>query len=296
MRGKRFSVLKIALLIVAASVLGSMAYAIATFPDFNALKNRTPRESAIMRLRDEQARSRGQKPRRFQIVVPLQAISPNLRHAVLMAEDSGFYRHHGVDWEALRSAAREDLKRRKWSRGGSTITQQLVKNLYLSPVKNPFRKLHEMLLAAAMERSLSKSRILELYLNVVEWGHGIYGAEAASRAYFYHPASELNPYEAATLAGMLINPTRYAPDKESSRLARRRAIILARMVHAGYITKDEYLEATAPRGGLTDFLRRLFKGEENPPLEDEENGEAEAPDAPSPIPAPEFPSAIPTVP
>ena len=296
MRGKRFGVLKAAFLIVAASILGSMAYAIATFPDFNALKNRTPRESAIMRLRDDQAKSRGRKPMRFQIIVPLQAISPNLRHAVLMAEDSGFYRHHGVDWEALRSAAREDLKRRKWSRGGSTITQQLVKNLYLSPAKNPFRKLHEMLLAAAMERSLPKSRILELYLNVVEWGPGIYGAEAASRAYFYHPASELNPYQAATLAGMLINPRRYAPEKESPRLARRRAIILARMVHAGYITEDEYLEATAPSGGLTDFLRRLFKGEENPPLEEEDNGEAEAPDALSPFAPPESPTPVPMAP
>lgn len=280
-------------LIPAAILLGWMAYFIATFPDFTALKGRIPQDTAFMRLRDRQAIQRGLRPRRIQWIVPLSAISPHLRHAVLMAEDSGFYRHDGVDWEATRSAAMEDLKRRRWSRGGSTITQQLVKNLYLSESKNPLRKLREIFLALAMERSLSKRRIFELYLNVVEWGPGIYGAEAASESYFHHPASELNPYEAATLAGMLINPRRYAPDRGSARLGRRRAIILARMLHAGYLTEDQYLSAsTPPGGGLTDFLKRLFKGEENPPLEDE-GDEPEPPEIPA-SPSPEgSPSADP---
>ena len=188
-----------------------------------------------------------------------------------MAEDSRFYSHAGVDWEAVRSAVKIDIERRRWALGGSTITQQLVKNIFLSPSKNPLRKIREILLAYALETTLSKRRILELYLNVVEWGPGIYGAEAASRRYFGHSAATLTPYEAATLAGMLINPIRYSPDRPSPRLDRRRAIVLARMLHAGYITEEEYLAATAPAGTLTDFLRRLFKGDENPPLEEDES-------------------------
>ncbi len=254
-----------------------MATFIATFPDLDSLRNRIPSETAFMRVRAREAAARGRRPERVQDIVPLSAISPHLRHAVLVAEDSGFYRHDGVDWEALKSAAREDLKRRSWTRGGSTITQQLVKNLYLSPSRNPLRKLHEILLAVAMERVLSKGRILELYLNLVEWGPGIYGAEAASRTYFHHSAAALDPYEAATLAGMLINPRRYAPDRRSPRLARRRAIILSRMFHAGYITEQDYRAATEPPGGLTDLLKRLFEGKENPPLEEEDGDETEAP-------------------
>jgi monofunctional biosynthetic peptidoglycan transglycosylase len=156
-------------------------------------------------------------------------ISPHLRRAVVVAEDGAFWEHDGVDVRELRKAIEDGLERGERPRGASTITQQLAKNLYLSPARTPARKLKELLIARRLEAELSKRRILELYLNVIEWGEGIYGAEAAARAYFGKPASALSADEAALLAGALINPRVHSPAKPTARLKRRQRIILGRM-------------------------------------------------------------------
>ena len=143
-----------------------------------------------------------------------------------MSEDASFYQHHGFDWEGLQAAFNRNWAKGKLQRGGSTLTQQLAKNLYLSPDKNLFRKGHEAMLTWKMERTLPKKRILELYLNVVEWGHGVYGAEAAARHHFGKSAEDLSPAEAALLAAMLPSPRRYDPIKLTPYLSKRQAQIL----------------------------------------------------------------------
>jgi len=145
-----------------------------------------------------------------------------------------------VDYHELWESMKLNWKDRKLRRGASTITQQLAKNLYLSPERTITRKARELLIARRLERDLGKRRILEMYLNVVEWGRNVYGAEEAARRYFGVPARDLTPAQGATLAGMLINPIKYNPGTPSSRLARRKRIILDRMAKYGKITQQEY--------------------------------------------------------
>ena len=141
-----------------------------------------PPTTAFIELRAREARARGRaEPRRVQRWVPYARISPDLKRAVLVAEDSAFWQHEGIDVEQIRESIETNLEKGTFARGGSTITQQLAKNLYLSPSKNPLRKLRELLIARRLEAELTKRRILEIYLNVIEWGDGIYGAEAAAR-------------------------------------------------------------------------------------------------------------------
>jgi len=141
--------------------------------------------------------------------VPLSGISEYLRQAVVIAEDDQFFEHPGFDWEAMKRAAKVDWRRHRFSRGASTITMQLARNLYLSPDKTLFRKFKELLITLKLERELPKERILELYLNVVEWGDGIYGAEAAAKHYFGKGAAGLTRHEAAFLAAILPRPRFY---------------------------------------------------------------------------------------
>lgn len=158
----------------------------------------------------------------------LENISNHLKRAVLSAEDDAFLEHDGLNVEEFKKSWDLNLKKKKFVRGGSTITMQLVKNLYFSPSKNPFRKLNEILLAFDMEHKLSKDRILEIYLNVVEWGEGIYGAQNASRHYFNKDASQLGAAESAYLAAILPNPI-YLTGAGAGRGQRRKAMILRRM-------------------------------------------------------------------
>jgi monofunctional biosynthetic peptidoglycan transglycosylase len=158
-------------------------------------------------------------------------LSPSLTRAVLVSEDAAFWAHDGIDLAELRVSVEESFARRAFPRGASTITQQLAKNLYLSPSRNPYRKVVELMIARRLEAELSKARILELYLNVIEWGDGIWGAEAASRSYFGKPASDLSPEEAALLAAAIINPRVFSPARPNARLLRRQQIILSRMNH-----------------------------------------------------------------
>jgi monofunctional biosynthetic peptidoglycan transglycosylase len=182
-----------------------------------------------MDLRAREARAGGKEPRQIQQWISYSRISPNLTRAVLVAEDAAFWRHEGVDFDELQKSIELDWARGQLLRGASTITQQLAKNLYLSPSRNPVRKLRELIIARRLEGELQKARILEIYLNVIEWGDGIYGVEAAARTYFGSSASALGPRESALLAGAIINPRLLNPAKPTARLIRRQQLILSRM-------------------------------------------------------------------
>jgi monofunctional glycosyltransferase len=193
------------------------------------LRRHNPRETAFMALRRAELRKRHEPDRLEEKFVPLQSISPWARCAVVVAEDENFWSHHGFDWGAMRRAAETDLRRGRIRHGGSTITQQLAKNLYLSPSRSLLRKGREAVITFFLELELPKRRILELYLNTIELGQRTYGIEAASQRYFGHPAAELSEEEAAELAAMIPSPRIYDPIRHADRLARRRAAILRMM-------------------------------------------------------------------
>jgi monofunctional glycosyltransferase len=223
------------------------AYLYLTLPDVRSLRTSTPSTTAFIELRAREARARGEEPRRVQRWVSYARISQHLKRAVLVAEDSAFWEHDGVDYEQLRESMEINWMRGAFVRGGSTITQQLAKNLYLSPSKNPIRKLRELLIARRLEAELSKQRILELYLNLIEWGDGIYGAEAAARTYFRKSAADVGPQEAALLAGAIVNPRLLTIAHPTALLRRRQQIILSRM---GAVTPPPVVaETAAPPAG-----------------------------------------------
>ena len=218
-----------ALIAVPAAGFAMLAYVYLTLPDVRPLKTANPTTTAFMELRDREARAKAKTPRRVQRWVSYGRISADLKRAVLVAEDDAFWQHEGVDFEQLQESIVKDWARRQFSRGGSTITQQLAKNLYLSPSKNPLRKVREWVIARRLEAELKKARILELYLNVIEWGDGIYGVDAAARIYFSKSAAELGPAESALLAAAIVNPRVLNPAHPGTRLLRRQQLILRRM-------------------------------------------------------------------
>ena len=218
-----------AILALMGVAFGSAAFMYVTLPDVRPLKGSNPSTTAFMELRAREARAHGAAPRRVQKWVSYARISPNLKRAVLVTEDSRFWTHEGIDFDELKESIEVNIERREFARGGSTITQQLAKNLYLSPSKNPVRKLREFLIARQLETELSKQRILELYLNVIEWGDGIYGAEAAARTYFRKSSADLNPQESALLAAAIANPRLLDPGHPTARLRRRQEMVLRRM-------------------------------------------------------------------
>jgi monofunctional glycosyltransferase len=148
---------------------------------------------------------------------------------VIVTEDAAFFDHDGIDLEEIRASFERNWEEGQFLRGGSTITQQLAKNLYLSPSRNPMRKVKELLITRRLEAALSKQRIFEIYLNMIEWGDGIFGCEAASRTYFGKPCASVSTEEAALMAGAIINPVVHNPAKPTRRLMRRQQIILRRM-------------------------------------------------------------------
>ncbi len=215
----------------AAAAIGFsvLSYEYVTLPDVRSLRDSNPATTAFMDLRAEEAREADVPLKHDQRWVSYNHISENLKRAVLVAEDDAFWQHEGVDFEQLQKSMEINWQEGKLARGGSTITQQLAKNLYLSPSRNPLRKVREFFIARRLEAELSKRRILELYLNVIEWGDGIWGAEAAAREYYRKPASALSAPEAATLAGAIINPRVHSPAHPDARLRARQKLILARM-------------------------------------------------------------------
>ena len=213
---------------LAALAFVFLAYVYLTLPDVRALAKTNPKRTAFSELREREAAQAGKPLRHYQVWVPYTRISQNLKRAVLVAEDDAFWQHGGIDMEQLKISIRNDIEKGQ-VRGGSTITQQLAKNLYLSPARDPIRKLRELIIARRLEAGLSKARIFEIYLNVIEWGDGIWGAEAAARSYFGSSAASLSAEQAALLAGAIINPRVYSPAHPNARLLRRQRIILSRM-------------------------------------------------------------------
>jgi len=243
----RFRILGIVVVAVIAAIA---VYEWITFPNVAALKDDWPKTTAFMELRKRELRAEGKDDTISYQPVAYARISPYLRRGVLVAEDNDFYEHGGVDVEALKEAIRHDWEKKKLTQGGSTITQQLAKNLYLNPSRNPLRKIEEYFIARSLENHLTKKRILELYLNVVQMGDRVYGAEAASQAYFHEPASALSPSQAALLAGCLPNPEVMDPGDPNKRLRARQRMILTRMRRWGYLFEEETLAPSAKSSEL----------------------------------------------
>ena len=206
-----------------------ICYVYLTLPDVRPLATSNPTTTAFMELRQREAVAGGRTVRRVHRWVPYSRFSQNLKRAVLVAEDGAFWEHEGVDVEQVRQAIKDSLARGAAPRGASTVTQQLAKNLYLSPSYDPLRKLRELIIARRLEVALSKARIFEIYLNVIEWGDEVWGAEAAAQTYFGVPAASLTRSQAALMAGAIINPRLLNPARPQRRLVRRQRIILARM-------------------------------------------------------------------
>jgi monofunctional glycosyltransferase len=231
--------------VLVLTLLGGLLFWL-TLPDVTWLKKENPRETALMKFRAEQARQKGGRAPRWWKRVPLSRISPYLIQAVLIAEDDKFFEHEGFDWASMRKALETNIEKKRVRRGGSTITQQLAKNLFLIPEQSIWRKLREAAIAMALERELSKKRILELYLNLIEWGDYIYGAEAASQIYFNCPASALSLSQAIRLASVLPNPHRFpAAGNDNRRINRKRKIIAGRMLQRHWIQQETYDQALA---------------------------------------------------
>jgi monofunctional biosynthetic peptidoglycan transglycosylase len=216
--------------------------------------------------------------------------------ANIVAEDAAFFGHEGIDVNEIRKSLETDIARGEFTRGASTITQQLAKNLYLSPSLNPLRKLREFLIARRLEAELTKSRIFELYLNEIEWGDGIYGVEAASRTYFGVPASAIGPDQAALLAGAIVNPRVLNPLQPNGRLRARQRLIRARM---GNVTPPPVLAAgpERPASDAAELLETLAPVEpvDETPV-DELQPSRENPADPAVQPQPAEPASQPTPP
>ncbi|WP_375758968.1 monofunctional biosynthetic peptidoglycan transglycosylase [Corallococcus exercitus] len=231
----------------------------ARLPDVASLRTQNPRTTALMAQRADEALEAGKKPRVRQAWVSLGAVAPHAVDAVLISEDARFYRHEGVDWTEVENAFEQSVREARLGRGASTLTQQLAKNLYLSTDRSLLRKGKELLLARQLESHLSKQRILALYLNVVEWGEGVYGIEAAAREHFGVPARSLSVAQGAMLAGMLPAPRRWLPAQRPETLRTRAGVIVGRLEREGRISAAQAREAQAE-------LSRFFNGSSAPGL------------------------------
>jgi monofunctional glycosyltransferase len=208
------------------------------YPNINELKKINPIPTAFMEYRMEQWKDEGLDKKITQKWVKLKNISPYLIKAVLISEDDKFWKHDGFDSEALESAFEKNLKAGKFGFGGSTVSQQLSKNLYLSPSKNPIRKIKEAIITYKIEQTLSKKRIIEIYLNIAEWGDGIFGIEAASRHYFKKSAKNLTAMEASKLASVLPNPIIYNPLGKQKFVVKKSNRLYKIMLQRGIIIPD----------------------------------------------------------
>lgn len=212
-------------LVLAAFVLLQFWY----FAHLVWYRDHNPAETAFMNLRRAEWRAKNLEPRMQHQWVPYRKISVQLKRAMIAAEDAKFVDHEGFDWDGIQRALEKNQKKGRVVAGGSTITQQLAKNLFLSGSKSYFRKAEEAMITVMMETVLDKERIFEIYLNVIEWGNGVFGAEAAARHYFGVSAAELNAEQAARLAAMAPNPRFYDKHRDTKGLARKIPIILQRM-------------------------------------------------------------------
>jgi len=229
-------------MLAAALVLAALAtwlwVGLPSRSEVRALATKSPERTRLMDQRAEEAKKKGRKARVAQSWVPLSRVSRHLIHAVLSSEDQKFFGHGGVDWKAIEESIERNVEKGKFARGGSTITQQLAKNLSFGTSKTLGRKARELVVTRWMEADLSKARILALYLNLIEWGDGVYGCEAAARHWYGKPASDLSPTEAAGLAAMIPNPRRLNPRVSALRHERATRRVLWLMGQAGYIGRD----------------------------------------------------------
>jgi len=306
--GRTRSLIRRALAVFGGGAVLFVLWLLAVWPPPLWYRTHFPAETAFMRMRRLEARppGKGPAPTRRYAPVPIESITPVMAEAVLIGEDHRFYAHGGIDYTAIRSAlgyrrvgfswsaaadrtALASALGRAWERrdalrGASTVTQQLAKNLYLSPSRNPLRKVKEAVTAWRLETALGKRRILELYLNVVEMGDEVWGAEAASRLYFEVPAAQMNRTQAATLAALLPFPLRSNPALKPRRMERRRALILRRLrgerIEVPPELEDEVspiLESNAPTA--LDSLLDTTTVEPSPP------DSIDTPAPPEPLPA-----------
>ncbi|HWR03006.1 MAG TPA: monofunctional biosynthetic peptidoglycan transglycosylase [Humidesulfovibrio sp.] len=227
----RRRIIKLAVLVLVAGLAYLASFFV--YPDVGELAKKNPGKTAFMEWREAQWAEKGEKKKITQRWVPISQVSPLLIKAVLIGEDDKFYQHEGFDYEALEAAFEKNLKQGRFAVGASTISQQLTKNLFLSPEKSLTRKAKEAILTWRMEHTLSKRRILELYVNVAEWGDGIFGIEAASRHYFHKSASALTSMEAARLASVLPNPIRFSAVGDQKYVTFRANLIHSIMVRRG---------------------------------------------------------------
>jgi monofunctional glycosyltransferase len=268
-----------AVVLAAAGLAALVATGLPARAEVRALARANPTGTSLMRQRDMEARRAGRAPRHVQQWIPIARVSRHLIHAVITAEDARFFGHAGVDWDAVRESAEANWQRGRFARGGSTITQQLAKNLFFTTEKSLLRKLRELVIARWLEQELSKRRILELYLNVIEWGDGLYGCEAAARRYYRRSSAELSEAEAAGMAAMIPSPRRLNPLVSPERHARAQRRVLWLMARAGYAQK------TAATIGA------------EPPPEPVEEPDAEpraAPEGPTPPPETALPAPSPS--
>lgn len=203
------------------------------YENIKQLKTKNPGETAFMREFAARAKKEKRLYHKMQSWISLKSIPRDVIDAVIVSEDGTFWSHEGFDWFEFKESIERNFEEGRAARGASTITQQLVKNLYLSSSKNPLRKLKEWILTWLMEQQLNKSRILEIYLNIIEWGDGVYGIEAASHYYFDKSASELNREECARLAAIIPSPRKHRADVDSKYVLRRSELILDRMEARG---------------------------------------------------------------
>jgi monofunctional biosynthetic peptidoglycan transglycosylase len=239
--------------LLAACLLAGLGYAVyvaAGIPSrdkVRALAKGNPGKTSVMLQREEEARASGRKPRHSQSWVPLSRVSRHLIHAVLAAEDPSFFGHEGIDWDAVKESLETNWRKKSFARGGSTITQQLAKNLFFETRKSVTRKLREFVVARWLEDDLTKKRILELYLNVIEWGDGVYGCEAAAQRYYAKSSADLGETEAAGLTAMIPSPRRINPKVDPATHAKAQKRVLWLMGHLGYVPRSlAGLGATPP--------------------------------------------------
>ncbi|MEI8103098.1 MAG: monofunctional biosynthetic peptidoglycan transglycosylase [Chlorobium sp.] len=209
------------------------------YPDVERLVGENPEKTAFMEFREAEWQQEGLYDKTIsQKWVPLRNVSQNLIKAVLIGEDDKFWQHEGFDYRAMERAIEKNILAKKFKMGGSTISQQLAKNLYLSPSKNPIRKVKEAILTWRLERTLSKRRILELYVNIAEWGDGIFGIGQAARHYYGVSPAKLSAQQASKLAAILPNPILFSPTGSSRYVHNRSSIIYAIMRKRGVVVPD----------------------------------------------------------
>lgn len=231
----------VGLVILAAAVI---AFELLTLPNPSILQTTNPTRTAFMKRSDSQRSREGLPPSRMGEWRRLSSISSYLKESVLVSEDDAFYSHNGFDYNQVKVVLKESWDEKKPVRGASTISQQLAKNLYLSASKNPLRKIKEIIITKRLEKHLSKDRILEIYLNVIEWGDGVFGCDLATHTYFGTSPNKLRPEQAALLAAMLPNPKYLDPRIRPEKLAWKRKWILQRLRNKGILSQSEYARAS----------------------------------------------------